>query len=129
MELISRRNCTAIVYRCFSDGFHEQNEPDSRNDCTRVEIGGWNLEFFRHYSKDELVIWFWDEEGDEDYFGEFWLIFNPKKRAVAEKSFQRIGEFMLGSVERIGQVPPALLEEQLDAIISDICDKVSAAHA
>jgi hypothetical protein len=129
MEFISRDVCTSLGYQCFVKGFYEQNYAETKSDIQSTEIEeSWNVDFFKHSENNEWVIWFLDTEGDENYFGEFWLSFAEEKREAAENAYQRICEFLRENVENTGKVPPHILDGKLYEIIDSIWGKNSGRY-
>lgn len=122
MEFINRDACTSLGYQCFAKGFHDQDEADTdtRSNEQNIEVNGWNLELFQHGENNEWVVWFWDAEDDEDYFGEFWLIFAEEKRAVAEHAYKLLGDFLHENIKNIGKIPPSILDGKLYEIVDEI---------
>ena len=125
MDFIARHVCTEIVYESFASGFNDQNETETRTERQTEEIEGWNLELFKHERTEDWVIWFWDDEGDERYFGEFWLAFDRDKREVAERAFKLLADFLRDCSEAAGSVPPYLLDDKLYEIVNSIWGKDS----
>lgn len=123
MELINRDVCTSFAYNCFGRGFYETHNAKNFTIKASEEVDQWNLDLFQEDNNNEWVIWFTDLGGDENYFGEFWLIFAEEKRSVAENAYARILDFLKASVERTGKTPPYILENELQLIFNSIWGK------